>query len=49
MANNAKIELADLLIGATALRHDLPAATLNRNHFFHIPQLTLVDLSPHRH
>lgn len=42
---NALIELADLLIGATAVSNTLPLATLNRKHFERIPNLTLVNLS----
>jgi predicted nucleic acid-binding protein len=41
---NALIELADLLIGATALSNSLPLATLNRKHFERISNLTLMDL-----
>ncbi|MCI0612120.1 type II toxin-antitoxin system VapC family toxin [bacterium] len=41
---NALIELADLLIGATAVSNTLPLATLNRKHFERIPNLTLVNL-----
>lgn len=41
---NALIELADLLIGATAVSNTLPLATLNRKHFERIQNLTLVSL-----
>lgn len=41
---NALIELADLLIGATALSNSLPLATLNRKHFERISNLTLMTL-----
>jgi len=41
---NALIELADLLIGASAVSNALPLATLNRKHFERIPNLTLVEL-----
>ena len=41
---NAQIGLADLLIGATAVRYDLSLATLNRKHFERIPELELVSL-----
>ncbi len=44
---NRTIELPDLLIGATALRHRLPVATLNKKHFSRIPHLDLLDLSPY--
>ncbi|MCL4704354.1 type II toxin-antitoxin system VapC family toxin [bacterium] len=42
---NALIELADLLIGATAVSNSPPLATLNRKHFERIGNLTLVSLS----
>ncbi|MDM8529363.1 type II toxin-antitoxin system VapC family toxin [Anaerolineales bacterium HSG24] len=45
---NQRIELADLLIGATALSHQLPIATLNTKHFTRIPHLQLVDLVSRR-
>ncbi len=35
------IDIPDLLIGATALAHDLPLATLNEKHFNRIPTLNL--------
>jgi len=41
---NALIELADLLIGATAVSNSLPLATLNQKHFDRIPNITLVEL-----
>lgn len=41
---NALIELADLLIGATASSNSFALATLNRKHFERIPNLTLLDL-----
>lgn len=41
---NALIELADLLIGASAVSNSLPLATLNRKHFERIGNLTLVPL-----
>ncbi len=43
---NALIELADLLIGATAISNSVPLATLNKKHFERIPNLVLIDLSP---
>jgi tRNA(fMet)-specific endonuclease VapC len=44
-SQNAQIGLADLLIGATAVRYDLPLATLNRRHFERIPNLSLIDIT----
>lgn len=41
---NALIELADLLIGATAISNSLSLATLNRKHFERISDLTLINL-----
>lgn len=41
---NALIELADLLIAATAISNSLPLATLNPKHFQKIPSLALLDL-----
>jgi len=41
---NALIELADLLIGATAISNSLPLATLNLKHFERISNLTLITL-----
>ncbi len=37
-----QIDLADLLIAATALTHNLPIATLNRKHFDRIDELTIL-------
>lgn len=48
IAQNAKIELADLLIGASAVRYQLPLATLNQKHFTRIPNLGLLDLEPYQ-
>jgi tRNA(fMet)-specific endonuclease VapC len=42
--NNALIELADLLIAATAMSNSLPLATLNQKHFQRIPALQLAEL-----
>lgn len=39
---NKIIEIADLLIGATAKAHDLKLATLNKKHFERIDDLTLL-------
>jgi tRNA(fMet)-specific endonuclease VapC len=47
-SQNSQVELADLLIGATATRYQLSLATLNQKHFARIPNLTLLDLSPHQ-
>lgn len=41
---NALIELADLLIGATAISNSLSLATLNRKHFERISNLALINL-----
>ncbi len=40
---NKLIDLADLLIGATALTYSYNLATLNRKHFERIPGIQLVD------
>jgi predicted nucleic acid-binding protein len=37
------IDMADILIAATAIVNDLPLATLNRNHFGRIDGLRFVD------
>jgi len=47
-SRNQRIELADLLIAATALAHRLPVATLNAKHFARIPYLQLVDLATYQ-
>lgn len=39
---NKIIDLADILIGATALTHDIPIATLNDKHFNRIKGLEIV-------
>jgi predicted nucleic acid-binding protein len=44
-SKNALIELADLLIGATAISNSLPLATLNQKHFGRIPNITLIEFS----
>lgn len=36
------IDLADILIGATALTHDIPLATLNIKHFERIKGLEII-------
>lgn len=40
-SNNKLIDLADLLIGATSLSHEIPIATLNKKHFERIPGLKI--------
>jgi tRNA(fMet)-specific endonuclease VapC len=37
------IDLADILIGATALTHDIPLATLNTKHFERIKGLEIIS------
>ncbi|WP_457133437.1 type II toxin-antitoxin system VapC family toxin [Mucilaginibacter sp. UYNi724] len=39
-----QIDTADLFIAATAMRNNLPIATLNKKHFERIPDLLLIDL-----
>ncbi|MGY6742069.1 MAG: type II toxin-antitoxin system VapC family toxin [Cecembia sp.] len=39
---NKLIDLADLLIGATAKSHNIPLATLNKKHFQRIDGLVLI-------
>jgi tRNA(fMet)-specific endonuclease VapC len=39
---NKMIDLADILIGATALAHDIPIATLNYKHFERISGLEII-------
>ncbi|GAK52394.1 PilT protein domain protein [Candidatus Moduliflexus flocculans] len=39
---NQMIELADILIAATAITHHLPLATLNQKHFARIASVTLL-------
>jgi predicted nucleic acid-binding protein len=41
--SNRMIDLADLLIGATALTYNIPIATLNKKHFERIKKLTLIE------
>ncbi len=41
---NALIELADILIAATALWHAIPLATMNYKHFQRIPEIDLIRL-----
>jgi predicted nucleic acid-binding protein len=40
---NKMIDLADILIGATALTHNLPIATLNEKHFIRIKGLEILN------
>ena len=42
--SNKLIEIRDLFIAATALKHNQPLLTKNIKHFSRIEQLTLVDL-----
>jgi tRNA(fMet)-specific endonuclease VapC len=42
LEENKMIDLADILIGATALTHDIPLATLNMKHFERIKGLELI-------
>ena len=39
---NKMIDLADILIGATALTHNIPIATLNVKHFERIKSLEIL-------
>lgn len=41
--NNRLLEIRDILIGATAIVHDLPVATLNDKHFRRISGLRLFE------
>jgi tRNA(fMet)-specific endonuclease VapC len=42
LKKNSMIDLADLLIGATALTHNIPLATLNVKHFERINKLKIL-------
>ncbi|MFW9880880.1 MAG: type II toxin-antitoxin system VapC family toxin [Candidatus Thorarchaeota archaeon] len=42
LKENKMIDLADILIGATALTHNIPIATLNVKHFERIKRLELI-------
>ncbi|MGV8138491.1 MAG: type II toxin-antitoxin system VapC family toxin [Mangrovibacterium sp.] len=42
LKTNKMIDLADILIGATALTHNIPIATLNSNHFNRIKGLEII-------
>ncbi|MEE4286839.1 MAG: type II toxin-antitoxin system VapC family toxin [Mariniphaga sp.] len=42
LKDNKMIDLADILIGATALAHDVPMATLNTKHFERIKGLEII-------
>lgn len=44
---NALVELADLLIAATAISNSLPLATLNQKHFKRISNISLIDIPRH--
>lgn len=41
LKSNKMIDLADILIGATALTHNIPIATLNSKHFERIKNLEI--------
>jgi predicted nucleic acid-binding protein len=41
-STNQMIEIADILIGGTAIAFDLPLATLNKNHFTRIANLKII-------
>ncbi|MCF8358609.1 MAG: type II toxin-antitoxin system VapC family toxin [Prolixibacteraceae bacterium] len=43
LENNKMIDLADILIGATALTYDTPIATLNVKHFERIKGLKIIQ------
>ena len=43
LKNNKLIDLADILIGATALTHNIPIATLNSKHFERINNLEIIN------
>jgi predicted nucleic acid-binding protein len=43
LISNKMIDLADLLIGSTALTHNIPIATLNKKHFERIKNLILIE------
>ena len=42
-STNNMIDFADILIGATALTHNIPIATLNIKHFQRIKKLELIE------
>jgi len=42
-STNNMIDFADILIGATALTHNIPIATLNTKHFQRIKKLELIE------
>ncbi|HEY4785622.1 MAG TPA: type II toxin-antitoxin system VapC family toxin [Bacteroidales bacterium] len=42
LKSNKMIDLADILIGATALTHNIPIATLNDKHFNRIEGLEII-------
>lgn len=44
---NNLVELADLLIGATAISNSLPLASLNEKHFKNIPNIELISAPTH--
>jgi predicted nucleic acid-binding protein len=42
LKKNKMIDLADILIGATAITHNIPIATLNEKHFNRIKALEII-------
>ncbi len=44
LISNKMIDLADILIAATALTHNIPIATLNTKHFERITKLEIIKL-----
>jgi predicted nucleic acid-binding protein len=42
LKKNKMIDLADILIGATAITHNIPIATLNEKHFSRIKALEII-------
>jgi tRNA(fMet)-specific endonuclease VapC len=42
LKKNKMIDLADILIGATAVTHNIPIATLNEKHFSRIKTLEII-------
>ncbi|MCC7452505.1 MAG: PIN domain-containing protein [Anaerolineae bacterium] len=44
IAKNHRMDMADLLIAATAIYHDLPLLTLNTDHFRHLDDLRLIKV-----
>ncbi len=40
---NKLIDIRDLFIAASAIKHDLPLSTLNLKHFQHVPELKIFN------